>query len=169
MELVPRRPSGAGTWGPHPNLPPPPVTSACPQALGTIQNPQVPPASSHWQGDVSHKRGRKTWKLPRRSKAGKEGSWLPTGLSQLRVLSLLFIKGWRHDPNHRRDGTAASQVRKAFISSSSRQPPSSVPTGARSIPAPVRAEAGKRGEAVCVDFGRAFVYTVLAISCPQIK
>lgn len=37
------------------------------------------------------------------------------------------------------------------------------------FPALVCAEAGEQREAVCVDFGRAFVYTVLAISCPQIK
>lgn len=37
------------------------------------------------------------------------------------------------------------------------------------FPALAHAEAGEQGEAVCVDFGRAFVYTVLAISCPQIK
>lgn len=41
------------------------------------------------------------------------------------------------------------------------------------VPAPTHREAGKLaaggGEAVRVDFGSAFVYTVLAISCPQIK
>lgn len=137
-----------GSWH-HPK----PTGPTCPQLL---------------QGDVSRKKGRrKTRKLPRRSKAGEE---LPAGLSQPWVPSLLFIESWRCDLNHHRDGTSSlpgEEGSHLLFLTANLHPPS--PPGARSIPAPVRAEAGEQGEAVCVDFGRPFVYTVLAISCPQIK
>lgn len=74
-----------GSWH-HPK----PTGPTCPQPV---------------QGDVSRKKGRrKTRKLPRRSKAGEE---LPAGLSQPWVPSLLFIKSWRRDLNHHRDGTSS--------------------------------------------------------------